>query len=147
MRSNNVKKYIFRNNVMILYKHFIIFIHNAKVFFAFQLKFYVKMPLKNRTQCLKFDVHFLSKQFAFQTESKLSNARTQSFFTQRVRANFKELNFPNKQSVQVNLCQKPLFLHQLTHNKITDCSLLMKIVSSEYLQSMLCTKIVVLVLF
>ena len=69
------------------------------VFFAFQLKFYVKMPLKNRKLCLKFDVHFSSKQFAFQTESKLSNARTQSLFTQRVRANFKELKFPNKQSV------------------------------------------------
>ena len=25
-------------------------------------------------------------------------------------------------SVQVNLCQKPLFLHQLTHNMTTDCS-------------------------
>ena len=25
--------------------------------------------------------------------------------------------------VQVNLCQKPLFLHQLTHNMTTDCSL------------------------
>ena len=37
-------------------------------------------------------------------------------------------------------------LHQLTHNMATDCSLFMKIVSSEYLQSMLCTQIVVFVL-
>ena len=49
--------------------------------------------------------------------------------------------------VQVNLCQKPLFLHKLSHNMTTDCSLFMKIVSSEYLQNMLCTQIVVLVLF
>ena len=42
--------------------------------------------------------------------------------------------------VQVNLCQKLLFLHQLTHNMWTDCSLFMKIVSSEYLQNM-CTHI------
>ena len=69
--------------------------------FAFQPKFYVKMPLTNRTKCLKFDVHFSSKQFAFQTESKLSNARTQSLFTQRVRANFKELKFPIKQSIAI----------------------------------------------
>ena len=31
-------------------------------------------------------------------------------------------------SVQVNLCQKNLFSHQLTHNMITDCSLIIKIV-------------------
>ena len=49
-----------------------------------------------------------------------------------------------KQLVQVNLCQKLLFLH---HNMTTDCSLIMKIVSSEYLQKMLCTQIVVFVLF
>ena len=49
-------------------------------------------------------------------------------------------------SVQVNLCQKLLFLHQLTHNMTTDCSLFMKIVSSEYLQNMLYTQIVVFVL-
>ena len=42
--------------------------------------------------------------------------------------------------VQVNLCQKLLFLHQITHNMTTDCSLFMKIVSSEYLQNMLHTK-------
>ena len=52
-----------------------------------------------------------------------------------------------KWKVQVNLCQKLLFLHQLTHNMMTDCSLFMKIVSSEYLQNMLCTQIVVFVLF
>ena len=49
--------------------------------------------------------------------------------------------------VQVNLCQKLLFLHQLTHNMTTDCSLFMKIVSSEYMQNMLSTQIVVFVLF
>ena len=48
--------------------------------------------------------------------------------------------------VQVNLCQKLLFLHQLTHNMTTDCSLFMKIVCSEYLQNMLYTQIVVFVL-
>ena len=51
------------------------------------------------------------------------------------------------QKVQVNICQKLLFLHQLTHNMMTDCSLLMKTVSSEYLQNMLCAQIVVFVLF
>ena len=49
--------------------------------------------------------------------------------------------------VQVNLCQKFLFLHQLTHNMTTDCSLFMKIVSSDYLQNILCTQIVGFVLF
>ena len=51
------------------------------------------------------------------------------------------------QSVQVNFSQKLLFLHQLTHNMTTDCSLFMKIVGSEYLQNMLCTQIVAFVLF
>ena len=37
--------------------------------------------------------------------------------------------------VQVNLCQRLLFLHQQTHNMTTDCSLFIKIVSSEYLQN------------
>ena len=41
---------------------------------------------------------------------------------------------------------KLLFLHQLTHNMTTDCSLFMEILSSEYLQNMLCTQIVVFVL-
>jgi penicillin-binding protein-related factor A (putative recombinase) len=49
--------------------------------------------------------------------------------------------------VQVNLCQKPLFLNQLTHNMTTDCSLFMKSISSEYLQNILCTQIVGFVLF
>ena len=49
--------------------------------------------------------------------------------------------------VQVNLCRKLLFLQQLTHNMTTDCWLFMKTVSSEYLQNMLCTQIVVFVLF
>ena len=49
--------------------------------------------------------------------------------------------------VQVNLCQKLLFLHQLTHNMTTDCSLFMKIVTSGYLQNILCTQIFAFVLF
>ena len=49
----------------------------------------------------------------------------------------------NTRSVQVNLCQKLLVLHHLTHNMMPDCSLFMKIVSSENLQNMLCTQIVV----
>jgi hypothetical protein len=44
-------------------------------------------------------------------------------------------------------CQKLLFLHQLTHNITNDCSLFIKIVSSEYLQNMLCTQIAIFVLF
>ena len=49
--------------------------------------------------------------------------------------------------LQVNLCKKLLFLHELTQNMTTDCSLFMKIVSSEYLRNMLCTQIVVFVFF
>ena len=50
-------------------------------------------------------------------------------------------------SVQVNLCKKLLFLHQLTHNMTTDCSLnkkvqYMKIPSSEHGENKLCTWIV-----
>ena len=41
--------------------------------------------------------------------------------------------------VQVNLCQKLLFLHQLTHNMTTDCSLNYKVKPGE---NMLCTEIV-----
>ena len=46
--------------------------------------------------------------------------------------------------VQVNLCQALLFLHQLTHNMMTDYSLnyklkYMKIPSSEHVKNMLCT--------
>ena len=37
-----------------------------------------------------------------------------------------------KLSLQVNLCQKLLFLHQITHNMTADCSLFMKIVNSEH---------------
>ena len=48
--------------------------------------------------------------------------------------------------IKVNLCQKLLFLHQLTPNMTSDCSLFMKIVSSEFVQKMLCTQIVVFVL-
>ena len=43
----------------------------------------------------------------------------------------------------VNLCQKLLFLHQLTNNMTTNCSFFLKIISSEYWQNMLCTQIVV----
>ena len=57
------------------------------------------------------------------------------------------LCFWRKKRLQVNLCQKLLFLNQLTPNMTTDCSLFMKIVSSEYLQNMLCTQIVVFALF
>ena len=40
---------------------------------------------------------------------------------------------------QVNLCQKLLFLHQLTHNMMTDCSFNYKLKPGE---NMLCTEIV-----
>ena len=50
----------------------------------------------------------------------------------------------NRGGIQVNLCQKLLFLHQLTHNMTTDCSLFIKIISSEYLSNILCAQIVVL---
>ena len=40
--------------------------------------------------------------------------------------------------VQVNLCQKLLFLHQLTHNMTTDCSLN----HQNQAQNMLCTQII-----
>ena len=53
---------------------------------------------------------------------------------------------PGLAIVQVNLCQKLLFLHHLTNIMTTDCSFFMKILSSEYLQNMLCTQIVVFVL-
>ena len=49
--------------------------------------------------------------------------------------------------LQVNLFQKLLFLHQLTSNMLTDYSLFKKIVSSEYIQNMFYTQIVVFVLF
>ena len=44
-----------------------------------------------------------------------------------------------KQNVQVNLCQKFLFLHQLTHNMTIDCSLNYKFKPGE---NLLCTEIV-----
>ena len=47
--------------------------------------------------------------------------------------------------VQVNLCQKFLFFHQLTHNMTTDFSFnyqFMKMPSSEHSQFMFCTQIV-----
>ena len=44
---------------------------------------------------------------------------------------------PEVLAVQENLCQKLLFLHQLSHNMTIDCSLVIKIGSSEYLQNML----------
>ena len=45
----------------------------------------------------------------------------------------------NMKAVQVNLCQKLLFLHQLTHN-LTDCSW-MKTTSAEHGQT--CSAVVV----
>ena len=36
---------------------------------------------------------------------------------------YSEKNFISALALQVNLCQKLLFLHQLTHNTTTDCSL------------------------
>ena len=51
----------------------------------------------------------------------------------------------SKKKVQVNLFQKHLFLHQLTHNMTKDCSgnckfiTYMKIPSSEHFKNMLCT--------
>ena len=45
--------------------------------------------------------------------------------------------------LQVNLCLKILFLHQLTHNMTTDCSLNLKFRTRKIqVQNMLCTKIV-----
>ena len=44
--------------------------------------------------------------------------------------------------VQVNLCQKLLFLHQLTHNMTTDFSLNYSYNCNLSSQNMLCTKIV-----
>ena len=46
-------------------------------------------------------------------------------------------------SIQVNLCQKLLFLHQLTHNMTTDCSLNYKFSTRKLqVQYMLCAQIV-----
>ena len=46
-------------------------------------------------------------------------------------------------SVQVNLCQKHLFSHQLTHNMTKDLPVqYMKTTSSEHGENMLCTQIV-----
>ena len=45
--------------------------------------------------------------------------------------------------VQVNLCQKHLFLNQLTRNMTTDCSLIYNFLPRKIqIQNMLCTKIV-----
>jgi hypothetical protein len=41
------------------------------------------------------------------------------------------------------LSEAPIFAPTKTHNMTTDCSLFMKIVSSDYLQNILCTQIVV----
>ena len=49
--------------------------------------------------------------------------------------------------VQVNLCQKLLFLHQLTHNMTTDCSLFMKIVSSDTCRTCCVHKLLFLICF
>ena len=48
--------------------------------------------------------------------------------------------------IQVNLCQRQLFLHQLTHNMTKDCSLNYEFSTSKLqAQYMLCTKIVLAV--
>ena len=44
-------------------------------------------------------------------------------FTVSPYQNIKFMRFSTKNCVQVNLCQKLLFLHQLTHNITRDCSL------------------------
>ena len=50
--------------------------------------------------------------------------------------------------LQVNLCQNHLFLHQLTHNMTTDCSLNYKFSTWKFqAQNMLCTQIVFLFCF
>ena len=50
--------------------------------------------------------------------------------------------------VQVNLCQKHLFLYQLTHNMTTDCSLNYEFSTWKFqTQNILCAKIVFLFLF
>ena len=52
-------------------------------------------------------------------------------------------NVQSWEVVQVNICQKLLFLHQLTHNMTTDCSLNYKFSTWKFQdQNMLCTKIV-----
>ena len=40
-----------------------------------------------------------------------------------IKTDLRIFNLSTGQFVQVNLCQKLLFLHQLTHNMVTDCSL------------------------
>ena len=50
---------------------------------------------------------------------------------------------PSTYLLQVNLFQKRLFLHQLTHNRTTDCSLIIDFSTRKIqAQNMLCTKIV-----
>ena len=51
-------------------------------------------------------------------------------------------------NIQVNLCQKHLFLHQLTHNTMTDCSLNYEFSTWNLQgQNMLCTQIVCFFVF
>ena len=47
-----------------------------------------------------------------------------------------------REQLQVNLCQKLLFLHQLTHNMTTDCSLKHENWKLKPGENMLCTEIV-----
>ena len=52
-------------------------------------------------------------------------------------------DFIQKSLVQVNLCQKSLFLHQLNHNITTDCSMNYEFSTWKLQgQNMLCTQIV-----
>ena len=59
---------------------------------------------------------------------------------------FDKLNFFTSYQLQVNLCQKLLFLHQLIHNTYNN-RLFMKIASSEHGENMLSTQIIFVVIF
>ena len=51
---------------------------------------------------------------------------------QLVYFSFQKKSFQDHQ-IQVNLCQKLLFLHQLTHNMTTDCALNYKLITWKFL--------------
>ena len=80
------------------------------------------------------------------TETTSSNSSVKFIYSEKA-TKFCEI-FPLLLTVQVHLCQKLLFLHQLTNNMTTDCSLnykfnkYMKIPSSEHGENLLCTEIV-----
>ena len=67
---------------------------------------------------------------------------TKSSLIQRIENNVNNGTTPLS-LIQVNLFQKGSFLHQLTHNMTTDCSLIYDFLSRKIqVQNMLCTKIV-----